>query len=55
MIAEIGTPAGLLNSGEMHGQFSAGAVNLEFGCARVLFSAEPMAAKRWEFSGVMAC
>ena len=37
MIAEIGTPAGLLNSGEMHGQFSAGAVNLEFGCARVLF------------------
>ena len=37
MIAEIGTPAGLLNSGEMHGQFSAGAVNLEFGCAKVLF------------------
>ena len=31
MIAEIGTPSGLLNSGERHGQFFAGEVNLEFG------------------------
>ena len=31
MIAEIGTPSGLLNSGDRHGQFFAGAVNLEFG------------------------
>ena len=31
MIAEIGTPAGLLNSDEMQGQLIAGAVNLELG------------------------
>ena len=31
IIAETGTPCGLLNSDEIHGQFSAGAVNLEFG------------------------
>ena len=33
MIAERGTPALELNSGEMQGQFSAGAVKRELGCA----------------------
>ena len=33
MIAEMGTPLGLLNSEEMQGQLTAGAVNRELGCA----------------------
>ena len=33
MMAEMGTPLGLLNSGEMQGQFSAGAVKRELGWA----------------------
>ena len=32
-IADSGTPVGLLNSEDRHGQFVAFAVNREFGCA----------------------